>query len=100
MANNPEDRGLIMRNDTNTFEHERAMFEEKSGFYKPASRRGESPDPSPILASNVNPVVSLTATDIAAEVHLPVTSPYSSPPSNYETDPMAFDTDQQFYELS
>ncbi|KAF3931477.1 hypothetical protein ABW19_dt0204245 [Dactylella cylindrospora] len=104
MANNPEDPGLVMRNDTNTFEQERIMFEEKSGYYSPGggSGRHSSPDqPAPILASNVDPVVTLIAEDIAAEVQVPVatTSPYSSPPTdtNYESDPMLIDTDERVY---
>jgi hypothetical protein len=108
MANNPDDRGLIMRNDTNTFEKERIMFEEKSGFYSHSRGRGSSPDqPTPILASNVNPVVTLTVTDIAAEVHVPVItrSPYSSPPSSSSYEPetlsLTLDTDpsQRSYEI-
>ncbi|KAF3920516.1 hypothetical protein ABW20_dc0108408 [Dactylellina cionopaga] len=92
-----------MRYDTNTFERERVMFEEKSGFYS-QRERGTSPDqPSPILASNVDPAVTLTVSDIAAEVHVPVTpsSPYSSPPSatSYENDLMSLDTDERIYDF-
>ncbi|EPS38937.1 hypothetical protein H072_7299 [Dactylellina haptotyla CBS 200.50] len=106
MANKPEDRGLIMRYDTNTFEKERIMFEDKSGFYSPRQSRGTTPDqPTTILASNVDPVVTLTVSDIAAEVHVPVnpSSPYSSPPSSsiasYEHDAMVLDTDERLYEF-
>ncbi|KAK6542043.1 hypothetical protein TWF694_007815 [Orbilia ellipsospora] len=102
MANKPEDRGLLMRNDTNTFERERVMFEEQSGFYSPQRSRGASPEqPGPILASNVDPVVTLTVSDIAAEVHVPVNpgSPYSSPPSStiYDHDSMSIDQDDMLY---
>ncbi|RVD83118.1 uncharacterized protein DFL_007519 [Arthrobotrys flagrans] len=106
MANNPEDRGLIMRHDTNTFEREREMFEDRSGFYSShQKRRGSSPDQpaTPILASNVDPVVTLTVSDIAAEVHVPVnpSSPYSSPPSSspYDTDTMFVDPDERIWDM-
>ncbi|EWC44325.1 hypothetical protein DRE_01151 [Drechslerella stenobrocha 248] len=111
MANNPDDRGLIMQHDTNTFAQERTMFEERSGFYSSGFRTGARPDKTvPILASNVNPVVTLTVTDIAAEVQVPVTpsSPYpsTSPPStaNYDSDPMSIidnelDIDHHFHDL-
>ncbi|KAK6344413.1 hypothetical protein TWF696_008050 [Orbilia brochopaga] len=103
MADNPDDRGLIMQHNTNTFARERVMFEERSGFYSPTRERGSTPDESvPILASNVNPVVSLTVTDIAAEVQVPVnpTSPYpsTSPPSSAhysDSDPMSVDMDNE-----
>ncbi|KAF3279504.1 hypothetical protein TWF970_004057 [Orbilia oligospora] len=106
MANNPDDRGLIMRYDTNTFEREREMFEDKSGFYySHQKRRGSSPDQpaTPILASNIDPVVTLTVSDIAAEVHVPVnpSSPYSSPPSSsqYDTDSMFVDSDERIWDM-
>ncbi|KAK6335174.1 hypothetical protein TWF718_010611 [Orbilia javanica] len=106
MVNNPGDRGIVLRHDTNTFEREREMFEERSGFYSSHQRRrGSSPDQpaTPILASNVDPAVTLTVSDIAAEVHVPVnpSSPYSSPPSSsqYDTDTMFVDIDERVWDM-